>query len=207
MENVEEIGYRMHYYKVLDTYTQICEKYNCTPSEAAKQCDAIKGSFSVKYFRLKEELKSILKEVVVPTWIEEIPNYFGEKEADDAKTIILATLEFMPEDVYDIFTKSFRTLNMLDAGHIKDVRKFVAKNIKYMSLDEIITNYDFIFQSKFGEELLDGVFEEIKTNPNIAPDVKAYFVAREDGKKKEEKARKNRLKNSRREEPSQDQRQ
>ena len=56
-----------------------------------------------------------------------------------------------------------------------------------MTLDEIFTNYDFVFHSKFGNELLDGVFEEIKANPDIAPDVQAYFKAREEARKKQAK--------------------
>ena len=207
MENFDELGYRMHYYRVLDTYTQICEKYGLAPSENAKQCEQIKGSFSVKYCKLKDELRKALNETVIPAWFAEIPSYFGENEAEDARTIIKATLEFMPEDTYEIFTRSFRTLNMLDAGHIKDVRRFVAKNIKYMTLDEIITNYDFIFQSKFGDELLDGVFEEIKSNTYIAPDVKAYFVAREDAKKAQDKANKKRQKKEKKESLEQNQKQ
>lgn len=207
MENMEEIGYRMHYYKVLDTYTQICERYNLVPSEGAKECEAIRGSFSVKYFRLKDELKKVLGDVVVPAWLSEIPSYFEGGHAEDAETIVKATLEFMPEDTYEIFTRSFRTLNMLDAGHVKDVRRFVAKNIKYMTLDEIVTNYDFIFQSKFGEELLDGIFEEIKTTPNISPDVRAYFNAREDSKKNAAKANKKKLKVAKKEQPEQSEKQ
>ena len=198
MENFENIGYRMHYYKVLDTYTQICEQYGLEVSEEAQKYVDSQGSFAGKYAGMKDELKKILNNDVRPIWIEDLPKYFEGKEIEDAEQIITATLEIIPEDAFEIFARAFRTLNMLEQGHIKDVKSYVAKNIRYMTLDEIFTHYDFVFHSKFGNELLDGVFEEIKANPDIAPDVKDYFKAREDAKKKQAKIdRKNQKKQKR----------
>ena len=187
MKNFENIGYRMHYYKVLDTYTQICEQYGFEVSEEAQKHVDSQGSYTGKYVGMKDELKKLLNEKVRPIWLAEIPKYFEGKEIEDAEQIVTATLEIIPEDAYEIFARAFRTLNMLELGHIKDVRTFVAKNARYMSLDEIFTNYDFIFHSKFGNELLAGMFDEIKTNPGIAPEVQAYFKARESERKQQEK--------------------
>lgn len=190
MKNFEDIGYRMHYYRVLDIYTQICEQYGLDVSEEAQKFEASNGSFAGKYAGMKNELKKVLNEDIRPIWVSDLPKYFEGQEIADAEEIINATLDIIPEDAFEIFTKAFRSLNMLEQGHIKDVKTFVAKNIRYMTLDEIFTNYDFVFHSKFGDELLDGVFEEIKENPQIAPDVRAYFEAREAARKQREKLEK-----------------
>ena len=64
MEHINEVGYRMHYYRALDMYTGICEDLGVEPSQKSKEVKEIKGSFSVKYTMIKAELRKLLKENV-----------------------------------------------------------------------------------------------------------------------------------------------
>ena len=74
-------------------------------------------------------------------------------------------------------------LRKLNDGHIGNVKKHIINDIRIMSLNEVVTNYDFVFHSKFGDALLREVFEEVRENSKIPPEVKAYFEIREKVKK------------------------
>lgn len=208
MFDYEGMSNKMHYERVLEYYNDICQNLGLEKSEKVLEAEAIQGSFSVKYAMVRTELKKLINENIVPMWEELLPKYFSGKDTQDAKQIICASIDVLGEDGYDILAKNFRTLNYLDSGNIKDVKTYVGNDIRYMTIDEIICNYDFLLHSKFGEVIMDGMLEEIQSNPQIAPEVRAYFEARLQEKQQKEKlARKQAKKLAKKGEPAQSEKQ
>ena len=208
MFDYEGMSNKMHYTRVLEYYNDICQNLGLEKSEKVLEAEAIQGSFSVKYAMVRTELKKLINENIVPMWEELLPKYFSGKDTQDAKQIICASIDVLGEDGYDILTKNFRTLNYLDSGNIKDVKTYVGNDIRYMTIDEIICNYDFLLHSKFGEVIMDGMLEEIQSNPQIAPEVRAYFEARLQEKQQKEKlAKKQAKKLAKKGEPAQSEKQ
>jgi hypothetical protein len=202
MFDYEGMSNKMHYQRVLEYYNDICQNLGVEKSEKVLEAEAIEGSYSVKYAYVRSEFKKLVNENVLPMWEGMLPIYFSEKDAADAREIMYASIDVLAEDGYDILAKNFRTLNYIASGHVKDVKTYVGNDIRYMTIDEIICHYDFLLHSKFGNEILDGILEEVKTNPQIAPEVKAYFAARLQEKELQEKiARKQAKKAAKRGEP------
>lgn len=181
MDNVEELGYQMHYTKLMDSYNDICEKFNIEMSDVALHTEDIKGGYSIRYFILKTEFKKAIESVVLPTWEEALARYFPAEELGGAIDIMRASFDVMPEESYLLFKKTFRTLHLLSSGQINDIKEYIAGNIRFMSLDEIIMNYDYLFRSNFGKELLEGIYSEIASGVDVLPEVKEYFEARKVG--------------------------
>ena len=191
MFDVQNIGYKMHYSRVLEMYNDICNKFGIQKAPEVRLVEEKDVPFVTKYVTVRDGFKRLVKEVVIPTWESMMPEYFDNEKIDGAKEIMRISFEMLPEDSYDLFTRNFRTLNYLESGHVEDVKSYVGDSIRYMSVDEIIAYYDFLLHSKYGNEIMDGILEEVKTNPQIAPEVKAYFDARlKEKADKEKRARK-----------------
>ena len=187
MFDVEGMSNKMHYSRVLEYYNDICQNLGLEKSQKVLEAEAIQGSYSVKYAYVRSEFKKLVMENIFPMWEGMLPIYFTEKEAADAREIMQASIDVLAEDGYDLLVKNFRTLNYIASGHVKDVKAYVGNDIRYMTIDEIICHYDFLFHSKYGDAILDGILEEIQTNPRIAPEVRAYFEARLKEKEQREK--------------------
>lgn len=194
MFDYEGMSNKMHYERVLDLYNSLCEKYKVERSPKVAEAESLQGSYAIKYSMVKDEFKKLLAGFVAPEWEALLPKYFEAKEIADAKEIMFASLEMLPEDGYDLFVKNFRTLNYLDAGHEDDIRAYVADSIRYMNLDEVICHFDFLMHSKYGETIVDGIVDEIERNDAIAPEIKAYFEARVKERKQSEKQNKKQAK-------------
>ena len=208
MFDYEGMSNKMHYTRVLEYYNDICKNLELEKSAKVLEAEAIQGSFSVKYAMVRAELKKLINENILPMWEELLPKFFEEKDAEDAKQIMCASIDVLGEDGYDILAKNFRTLNYLSSGNIKDVKAYVGNDIRYMTIDEIICNYDFLLHSRFGDVIMDGMLEEIENNPQIAPEVRAYFDARLKEKQHREKlAKKQAKKLAKKGEPAQSKKQ
>ena len=187
MFDIQNIGYKMHYSRVLEMYNDICNKFGVEKAPEVKLVENEDVPFVTKYVTVRDGFKKLVKEVVLPTWESMMPEYFDNSKIDDAKEIMRISFEMMLEDSYDLFTRNFRTLNYLENGHVQDVKAYVGDSIRYMTVDEIIAYYDFLLHSKYGKEIMDGILEEVQNNALIAPEVKAYFDARLKEKEAKEK--------------------
>ena len=187
MFDFEGMSKKMHYERVLEYYNDLCGNLGLEKSQKVLEAEAIQGSYDVKYLQVRSEFKKLVTENVLPMWEGMLSIYFSEKEASDAKDIMHASIDVLAEDGYDILVKNFRTLNYISSGYVKDVKSYVGNDIRYMTIDEIICNYDFLFHSKYGDAIMDGILEEIQLNPRIAPEVRAYFDARLKEKQQREK--------------------
>ena len=188
MFDVQNMGYKMHYARVLEMYNDICNKFGAQKAPEVKLVEEKDVPFVTKYVTVRDNFKKAVKEVVIPSWENMMPQYFENNKIEEAKEIMHISFEMLPEDSYDLFTRNFRTLNYLENGHVEDVKAYVGDSIRYMTVDEIIAYYDFLLHSKYGNEIMEGILEEVKTNPQIAPEVKAYFEARLKEKESREKA-------------------
>ena len=194
MFDIQNIGYKMHYSRVLEMYNDICNKFGVEKAPEVKLVENEDVPFVTKYVTVRDGFKKLVKEVVLPTWESMMPEYFDNSKIDDAKEIMRISFEMMLEDSYDLFTRNFRTLNYLENGHVQDVKAYVGDSIRYMTVDEIIAYYDFLLHSKYGKEIMDGILEEVQNNALIAPEVKAYFDARLKEKEAKEKLAKKQAK-------------
>ena len=194
MFDVQNIGYKMHFSRVLEMYNDICNKFGVEKAPEVRLVENEDVPFVTKYVTVRDGFKKLVKEVVLPTWESMMPEYFDNSKIDDAKEIMRISFEMMLEDSYDLFTRNFRTLNYLENGHVQDVKAYVGDSIRYMTVDEIIAYYDFLLHSKYGNEIMDGILEEVQNNALIAPEVKAYFDARLKEKEAKEKLAKKQAK-------------
>ncbi|MBE5755884.1 MAG: hypothetical protein E7341_04355 [Clostridiales bacterium] len=208
MFDYEGMSNKMHYERVLGLYNSLCEKYKVEKAPKVAEAEALQGSYAIKHSMVRDEFKKLLAGFVAPEWESLLPKYFEEKEMADAKEIMFASLEMLPEDGYDLFVKNFRTLNYLDAGREDDIRAYVADSVRYMSLDEVICHFDFLMHSKYGKTIIDGIVDEIERNEAIAPEIKAYFEARVKERKQQAKlAKKQAKKLAKKGEPAQSEKQ